>query len=317
VATTRRKGTSTRRAFLAAGAASCGALLAPTARSSEAARTRLILLGTGGGPRPRKASSGSAQVIVSGDRAYVVDCGDGVARQLAFAGVPLASVRHVFLTHHHSDHNADYGNLLWLAWTAGLASRVDTWGPPPLERMTRLFFEMNATDIDARTANEGRVPLPPLVHPHELTEGGLVLQDDRLKVTAALVHHPPMAHAFAFRFDGADRSIVISGDTAPCDALRALAQGADVLVHSAVYVPALDRMVARVPNATALQASILAHQTSVEDAARLAQGAGVKTLVLSHLVPPDDPAVTPPMWSEAAAAHFRGRVVVGEDLLEL
>ncbi len=138
-----------------------------------------------------------------------------------------------------------------------------------------------------------------------------------MKVTAALVHHPPMAHAFAYRFDAPDRSIVISGDTAPCEALATLSRGADLLVHSAVYVPALDRMVARVPNATALKASILAHQTSVEDAARLAQKAGVKTLVLSHLVPPDDPAVTPQMWIDAAAAHFRGRIVVGEDLLEL
>jgi ribonuclease BN (tRNA processing enzyme) len=311
---TGQTGATTRRAFLAGAGA---ALLARNAGAADAVRTRLILLGTGGGPRPRKVSSGSAQVIVSGDRAYVVDCGDGVARQLASAGVPLASLRHVFLTHHHSDHVADYGNLVWLAWTAGLATRVDSWGPPPLERMTRLFFEMNAADIDARTANEGRVPLPPLVHPHEITEGGVVLQDDRLKVTAALVHHPPMAHAFAYRFDAADRSIVISGDTAPCESLRKLTQGADVLVHSAVYVPALDRMVARVPNATALRASILAHQTSVEDAARLAQAAGVKTLVLSHLVPPDDPAVTPQMWSGAASVHFRGRVVVGEDLLEL
>ena len=314
MSTTRGKRATTRRAFLAGAGA---ALLARSARAEGAFRTRLILLGTGGGPRPRKASSGSAQVVVSGDRAYVVDCGDGVARQLVLAGVPLASLRHVLLTHHHSDHDADYGNLIWLAWTAGLASRVDTWGPPPLERMTRLFFEMNATDIDARTANEGRVPLPPLVHPHELTQGGLVLQDERLRVTAALVHHPPMAHAFAYRFDAADRSIVVSGDTAPCEALQKLVQGADLLVHSAVYLPALDRMVARVPNATALKASILAHQTSVEDAARLAQAAGVKTLVLSHLVPPDDPAVTPQMWSDAAATHFRGRIVVGEDLLEL
>jgi ribonuclease BN (tRNA processing enzyme) len=312
-----RERTTTRRAFLAAASAASGALLASGARGADEARTRLVLLGTGGGPRPRKASSASAQVIVSGDRAYVVDCGDGVARQLAFAGVPLASLRHVLLTHHHSDHNADYGNLIWLAWTAGLATRVDTWGPPPLERMTRLFFEMNATDLEARTANEGRVPLPPLVYPHELTEGGLVLQDERVKVTAALVHHPPLAHAFAYRFDGADRSIVISGDTAPSEALEKLARGADLLVHSAVYVPALDRMVARVPNATALKASILAHQTPAEEAGRIAQAAGVKTLVLSHLVPPDDPAVTEQMWVDAAATRFKGRIVVGRDLLEL
>src|SRR4028119_2075884 len=97
---------------------------------------RLILLGTGGGPRPRTANSASAQVIFAKETAYVVDCGNGVARQLAFAGVPLPKLRHVFITHHHSDHNADYGNLLLLAWAAGLRTRVDAWGPPPLAATT-------------------------------------------------------------------------------------------------------------------------------------------------------------------------------------
>ncbi len=120
-------------------------MLASAARPlmAQSRHTRLVLLGTGGGPRPRTANSASAQVIISNGAAYVVDCGDGVARQMAFAGVSLASLRHVFITHQHSDHTADYGNLIWLAWTAGLSSRVDTWGPPPLQRMTELFLEMN------------------------------------------------------------------------------------------------------------------------------------------------------------------------------
>lgn len=259
----------------------------------------------------------AAQVIVCNDVAYVVDCGDGVARQLAFAGVPLPSVRHIFVTHQHSDHNADYGNLIWLAWTAGLQTRVDTWGPPPLARMTQLFFAMNAYDIDTRIANEGRAPIAPLVHVHELETGGAVMRDERVTVTSTLVDHPPVVPAFAYRFDAADRSIVISGDTARSDNLLKLAQGADVLVHSVLYVPAVDRLVARVPNAPTLKASIVAHQTSVEDAGRLAQAAGVKTLVLSHLVPPDDPVVTDQMWIDAARAHFRGTVILGKDLLEV
>jgi len=260
-------------------------------------------------------SSASAQVIVSNNVAYVIDCGDGVARQIVFAGVPLTTLRHIFVTHHHSDHNADYGNLIWLAWTAGLSTRVDTWGPPPLERMTKLFFEMNAYDIDTRISNEGRVPLVPLVHVHEFRDGGAVMSDDNVKVTAALVDHPPVVPALAYRFDARDRSIVISGDTARSDSLVRLARGADVLVHSAMYPPAIERLAARVPNAAALKASILAHQTSAEDAGRVAQSAGVKTLVLSHLVPPDDPEVTDRMWIAAAESHFRGTVVLGRDLL--
>ena len=289
----------------------------PFSAQNQPPRTRLVLLGTGGGPRPRKASSASAQVIIRGDAAYVIDCGNGVARQLVFAGVPLPTLRHIFLTHHHSDHNADYGNLIWLAWTAGLRTQVDTWGPPPLAKMTRLFFEMNGPDIKTRTADEGRVPLEPLVHVHELGQGGLVMRDDQMTVKATLVDHPPVMPAFAYRFDAPDRSIVISGDTARSDKLVELAQGADVLVHSAVYLPALDRLVARVTNATALTRSIIAGQTSVEDAGRVAQAAGVKTLVLSHLIPADDPEVTEQIWADAARIHFRGSVIVGKDLLEV
>jgi len=256
-------------------------------------------------------------VIVSNNVAYVIDCGDGVARQLVLAGVPLTTLRHVFVTHQHSDHNADYGNLIWLAWASGLSARVDTWGPPPLETMTRLFFKMNAYDIDTRIANEGRVPLAPLVHVHELRTGGTVMSDGTVKVTAALVDHAPVVPAFAYRFDAPDRSIVISGDTAPSQNLVKLAAGADVLVHSVMYPPAIDRLVSRVPNAAALKSSILAHQTSAEDAGRIAQDAGVKTLVLSHFVPPDDPDVTDAMWLDAAKRQFRGTIIIGRDLLEV
>jgi ribonuclease BN (tRNA processing enzyme) len=306
-----------RRKFLAGTIAAIGSSLLPSNLNAGNSRTRLILLGTGGGPRPRKANSASAQVIVSDNTAYVIDCGNGVARQLVFANVPLTSLRHVFITHHHSDHNADYGNLIWLSWAAGLNTRVDTWGPPPIDEMTRLFFKMNAYDIDTRIKNEGRVPLASLVHVHELVDGGPVMRDQNVKVTAALVDHPPVVPAFAYRFDAPDRSIVISGDTRPCDRLVNLARGADVLVHSALYVGAVDGLVARVPNASTLKASIIAHQTSAEDAGKAAQAAGVKILVLSHLVPADDPEVTENMWIEAASTHFRGKIIVGKDLLEI
>jgi ribonuclease BN (tRNA processing enzyme) len=306
-----------RRTFLVLATALAGAVLRPGPATGQRDGMRLILLGTGGGPRPRKARSAPAQVLLVGDTAYVVDCGDGVARQLVLAGVPLPSLRHIFLTHHHSDHNADYGNLILLAWTAGLRTRVDTWGPPPLENMTRLFFEMNAYDIATRIADEGRVPLEPLVHAHELREGGPVMADQNVKVTAALVRHPPVVPAFGYRFDARDRSIVISGDTAPSDSLIKLAEGADVLVHDALYAPAIDRLVAGVPNASRLKQSIMSHHTPAEDAGRVAQAAGVKTLVLSHLVPAEDPEVTDEMWIDAARVHFRGRVIVGKDLLEV
>lgn len=286
-------------------------------RPAQRPRTRLILLGTGGGPTPKKSVSASAQVILVNDTPYVVDCGDGVARQLVVADVPLRSLRHIFITHHHSDHNADYGNLLLLSWASGLVSNVDTWGPPPLSRMTELFLALNAYDIDIRIRDEGRVPLAPLIHAHEMTEAGLVMQDENVKVTATLVDHPLVTPAFAYRFDGPDRSIVISGDTARSDNLVKLARGADVLVHEALWLPAVDRIVARDPKAKTLKDHLLASHTVVEDCGRVAQAAGVKTLVLSHLVPGGDATITDEMWINAARQHFQGRIIVGKDLMEI
>lgn len=307
---------TSRRRFVAGAIASAVVSMRPLALAQQPA-TRLILLGTGGGPRPRASAAASSQAIVTGGRTYIVDCGDGVARQLAAAKIALNTIRHVFITHHHSDHNADYGNLLLLSWAVGLNSRIDTWGPPPLEEMTRLAFKLNAYDINTRIVDEGRPPLEPLVHAHDRTDGGVVLQDEFVKVTAALVPHPPVTPAFAYRFDTSDRSIVISGDTVRSDNLVRLAEGADVLVHEALYAPAVDRLVARTPSATSLKKHILESHTTVEDCGRVADAAGVKTLVLSHLVPADDPEVTDQMWLDAARAHFKGTVILGKDLLEI
>ena len=305
-------------AFRTAGLSLFGTLR-PAARAQTArAKTRLILLGTVGGPRPRKTRVPSSQVILVNEAAYVFDCGVGVATQMARADVRLNSLRHVFITHHHSDHNAEYGPLLLTAWGAGLRTTVDTWGPPPLARMTDLFLQMNDYDIRTRTEDEARVPLAPLIKPHELTEGGIVLHQNGVTVSCALVDHPPVTPAFAYRLDSPDRSVVISGDTKPCDAVIRLARGADVLVHEALWPAAVDRVVANAYNAAALKKSILSHHTPAEEVGRVAAEARVKTLVLSHFVPADDPEITDEMWTDAVRrGGYRGPIILGKDLLEI
>jgi ribonuclease BN (tRNA processing enzyme) len=306
----------TRRALLMkAGAAAGWSRMA--AAQTQAGKTRLILLGTAGGATPKTNRSAPAQVIIAGDAAYVVDCGNGVARQLILAGISLSKIRHVFLTHHHSDHNADYGTLLLLAWSSGLRTRVDAWGPPPLRRITDLFLEMSAPDIDVRRVDEGLPPLRPLIRVHEQATGGAVTADRNLRVRCAVVDHPPVSPAFAYRFDGPDRSIVISGDTARSSKVVSLARGADVLVHEVLYLPAVATIAGSGPGSAELRKHLLASHTSVEDAGRVAGEAGVKTLVLSHFVPSENPPVPDEAWLSGAKKHFSGRVIVGKDLMEI
>jgi ribonuclease BN (tRNA processing enzyme) len=303
----------TRRGFLAANAA---LLAAAAAGMHVQTRTRLVLLGTAGGPTPKAKASAPAQAIVAGDRIYLVDCGDGVARQLALAGLPMRNLRSVFISHQHSDHNAGYGPLFLLGWTAGLASPVDTYGPPPLADMTTKLLEAYAYDIALRMADEGRAPLAPLIRPHEITDGGEVYRDDRVRVTAALNDHPPIRHSFAYRFDTADRSIVISGDTHYSENVVALARGADVLVHEVVSREFWER--ADAPQPPAVVKHILASHTDAPDVGRVAAAAGVGTLVLTHYVPTEGPrAPTEDEWVAGARQHFKGRIVAGRDLMEI
>jgi ribonuclease BN (tRNA processing enzyme) len=308
---------SSRRRFLGGAAALAAASLSPFGLA-QTARTRLVLLGTGGGPRVTAMGRAKpATLIVANGIPYVIDCGDGVALQLARAGVALDTLRYVFITHHHSDHNLDYGNLIYDAWAAGLRKPLDAYGPPPLVAMTDAWFQLNRFDIETRIADEGRVDLRKLVTPHEFARDGQVMRNEDVKVTAARVRHPPIEQAYAYRFDCADRSIVISGDTAYSPELVALAKGADVLVCEAMHLGGLEALLKKVPNAATLRQHLLASHVVTEDAGKMAAEAGVKTLVLSHLVPGDDPSITEAMWAEGARKHFGGAIVVGRDLLEI
>jgi len=307
----------TRRRFVSGVPALAAAAVSPWS-FAQAARTRLVLLGTGGGPRvTAKGRAKPATLIVVNNVPYVIDCGDGVALQFVRAGFALDTLRHIFITHHHSDHNLDYGNLVYAGWAAGLRTPVDAWGPPPLKRITEAWFEVNRFDIETRIADEGRIDLRKLVTAHEFDRNGPVMQNTDVKVTAARVRHPPIEHAYAYRFDASDRAIVISGDTTYSPELIALAKGADVLVSEVIHLAGLENLLKKVPNASTLREHLLASHITTEDLGKLAAEAGVKTLVMSHLVPGDDPSITDAMWTEGVRKHYGGQIVVGRDLLEV
>ncbi len=143
------------------------------------------------------------------------------------------------------------------------------------------------------------------------------MRDANVTVTAALVDHPPVRPAFAYRFDCPDRSIVISGDTRPSQNLVRLAQGADILVHEVMYLPALEKVIEAESNAKSLREHLLASHTTTEQVGRIATEAGVKTLVLSHFVPGGVPVIKDEVWFDAVRPYFCRKSGVGRDLLEL
>jgi ribonuclease BN (tRNA processing enzyme) len=306
-----------RRAFLVgAGAVGIGWPKLRTAQTE--AKTRLVLLGTGGGPRVTKGGrSKSATLIIVKGVPYVIDCGEGVAQQLVEAGVQLNTLRNVLITHHHSDHNLDFGNLIYDAWISGLNAPLDAYGPPPIKTMLNAYWQLNKFDIETRRADEGRPDVRSMVHVREFTRPGMVLQNSDVKVTAARVRHPPITQAYAYRFDAADRSIVISGDTAYSPELIELAKGADVLVHEVMDRAGLETILRSVTNAATLREHLMASHTLVEDVGKVAAAAAVKTLVLSHLVPADDKSITDEMWMAGVRKNFNGQVIVGRDLMEI
>jgi ribonuclease BN (tRNA processing enzyme) len=301
---------------MALGSIAVLALPAVLAQSAKP-RTRVVFLGTKGGPRVGTGASNPANLVVVNDTPFVVDCGTGVSRQLVNAGVALPSIKYIFVTHHHSDHNLEYGNLFYNAWVAGLSAPIRSFGPKGLEAMTEAFWELNKLDVDTRIADEGLPDPRKLLIANDIDGDGIVLRTSDVTVTAFRTPHPLIVDNFAYKFETPDGAVVFSSDTAYNPKLADFAQDADVLVHECMYLPAIDRLAQTVANGAAIKKHLLASHTSTEDVGRIAARAGAKVLVLTHFSPGDDPLVTDEDWVEAVKKNYSGRIVVAKDLMEL
>jgi ribonuclease BN (tRNA processing enzyme) len=312
--------TTNRRRFLTdATSFTVSAYLFPkVARGQDTSRTRIILLGTKGGPTlGTSGRSNPSTLLLINNVPYIIDCGYGVSRQLIKAGVALDRLRYIFITHLHWDHDLEFGGLFHNAWVAKQSARVDAYGPVGLKKMTRDFFSYMKFDIDTRIVDEGKNDPRGLLTVKEFDRAGAVMQNEDVKVTSCRTRHPPITQSYAYRFETKDRSVVISGDTTYAPELATFAKGADVLIHEAMYLPAIDKLVKQNPGSTRLREHLLAAHTSTEDVGRIAAQAEVKTLVLTHFVPGDDPSITDEQWSEGVRTHFNGRIIVGRDLMEI
>lgn len=297
--------------------------------------TRLVLLGTTGGPPPKGQRSYAANALIVKGEPYVIDCGNGIVRQLVLANINLLKVNRIFITHHHDDHNADLGTLMGLAWTNGRNDPIDAYGPPGTEAMMRAFLDYFRPNAEIRMLDERRlVPPEKVFRSHDVTTPGVVFQDENVKVTAAENTHFPKSNtelsahhrSWAYRFDAADRSIVFSGDTAYSDNVIALAKGADVLVHEAMHLEITRDLTRKLFIAqgrppqeveSALK-HVLETHASTEMVGQVAAAAGVKTVVLTHLIPYREPeVVSDDMFKEGVRKYFSGEIVVGKDLMSI
>jgi ribonuclease BN (tRNA processing enzyme) len=278
----------------------------------------VALLGTKGGPAIRTGSPmPTSHLLMLDGNPIVVDCGLGVTRGIADQGVPLAAIRHIFITHLHSDHYLELGPLLHTAWTAGLSKTVDIWGPEGLDAYWDFFIKSMQADIDLRIADEGRPDLRDLVRMHVLDAGDVDVPG-AVQVRAMRVDHPPLTDTFALSFQTNETHVVFSSDTAYFPPLAEFAKGADLLIHEAMLVDAVDALLTRIGNGDdRLRTHIMRSHTPAVDAGRIATAAGVKALALNHLLPSDDPAYGPDDWTAAVKPFWAGKLFLGTDGLRI
>ncbi|UVK57250.1 MBL fold metallo-hydrolase [Mesorhizobium sp. AR02] len=274
---------------------------------------RLVLLGSKGGPALRPGGPWpSSSLLELGGRIIVVDCGLGVTRGLVDAGISLKALDLIFITHLHSDHVLELGPLIHTAWTAGLATPVSVFGPPGTGHYWWRFCQAMEFDIEIRIADEGRPDIRELVSVNEFGEGQ-VFQQRSLKATALRVDHPPVTDCFALRFEHGGKSVVFSADTAFFPPLADFAESADILVHEAMLEEGIERLVARTGNGARLREHLLASHSFAEEAGRIASDAGVKRLVLNHLIPADDADISEADWIAAVRKTWAGDLTIARD----
>lgn len=291
---------------------------------------RVVTLGTAAGPAIRSECPGIATAIVVDGRFYLVDFGLGVTRAAHTAGLRGENLNACFVTHLHSDHVAEIPAYLLWNWgrpVQGFTKPVPILGPGPADPragavgtagLVEHVLQAYSYDIDVRIVDEGRPPLYDLVQVEEIElpasaagadgehtpqmDPFLIYEDEVVRVSAILVEHPPIFPAFAFRFDTASGSVVVSGDTTECLNTSTLASGADLLVHEAVN---LDFYRTRDFGPEFLNHQEISHTTPA-GVGRVATRAGAARVVLSHLAG----VATDAEWTAGVAAEYTGPVSV-------
>ncbi len=250
----------------------------------SAERAKVILLGSGT-PIPDPSSSGPCVAVVVNGQAYLFDAGPGVVRQaeaaaekFRTAALDATNLTRLFITHLHSDHTLGYPDLMLTTWVVGRRQPLEVYGPVGIASMTDHLMQAYAADIEIRTEGaEGLSKRALTVNVHEISSAGMVYRDANVTVQAISVSHGSWPQAFGYAIDAAGRSIVISGDTTPSEAIVEACHGCDVLVHEVYSADRFDLVF----GARRGQYHSSFH-TSTRQLAELASKAKPKLLVLYH-----------------------------------
>jgi ribonuclease Z len=282
------------------------------------------LCGTGS-PLPNAERAGPCTFVIAGKRLFIVDAGEGGARNLQLMDIAPGRIERLFLTHFHSDHIDGLGPMMLLRWTGASAKTpLPVHGPNGVDALVAGFNAAYAADHGYRVAHHGAAIVPPTGRgatalPFTLNAASAVIFDDGgVRVTAIQVDHDPVSPAVGYRFDYKGRSAVISGDTAKSASLMAASKGADLLVHEALQPELVAAMTKALEksgqaNTAKITRDILDYHASPEEAAETAAAAGVKQLILTHIVPPVPSRFFYPAFLGDASSRFDGPIVVGED----
>ena len=279
-------------------------------QGERGSNTKIVLLGTGT-PNAEPDRSGSSVAIVVNDTPYIVDFGPGIVRRAVAAyqngikALKPSILNIAFLTHLHSDHTAGYPDLIFTPWVLERKRPLKVFGPPGIRAMTEHILKAYEEDIHVRLHGLERATSEGYqVDVHEI-EPGIVYSDKNITVKAFPVHHGAWKHAFGFRFETADRIIVVSGDRSPKIDITEHCKGCDVLVHEVYSVKGFKT---RPPKWKAYHAD---SHTSSLDVGRLAAMVKPRLLVLYHQLLW---GATPDELLDEIRQVYDGKVVYGNDL---
>jgi ribonuclease Z len=280
-----------------------------------------------GSPMPDPGRAGPCTVVLAGRQLFVIDAGAGGTKNLSLMNLPPAKVDAIFVTHVHSDHIDDLGELMLQRWASGARTApVPIYGPSGVEKVVAGFQDAYLIDRGFRVAHHGEKVTPPsgfggLARPFDAPRSGadvMLIDTPDLKVSAFPVEHAPVDPAVGYKFVYKGRSVVISGDTAASQRVEAASKGADVLVHEGL-APNLVAMQNRAAtahgrsNLAAITHDILSYHTAPEDAARIAERAGVRYLLFTHIIPPLPMRALEGPFLGDSRQLYSGQIRVGHD----